>query len=166
MRGGIFVSSAKSCRDAFSRLGTRDCRIKSPVAKTWRLAETQECVSTGGFRVVCLSRLGVAWRLGETQECVSTGGFRVVCLARLGMRRGDAARGSRMASPRVCLGACGDYSSPLPLSSGGVTGSSLPSSPPPGWPGLSSSLSESPLAPPWPAEVSGAFDFWPMTSRL
>ena len=89
-----------------------------------------------------------------------------VCLARLGMRRGDAARGSRMASPRVCLGACGDYSSPLPLSSGGVTGSSLPSSPPPGWPGLSSSLSESPLAPPWPAEVSGAFDFWPMTSRL
>ena len=189
---GISVSSAKSCRDAFSRLGTRDCRMKSPVAKTWRLAETQECVSTGGFRVVCLSRLGVAWRLGETQECVSTGGvshglsfaswrclaawgdarmrlyrgFRVVCLSRLGMRRGDAARGSRMASPRVCLGACGDYSSPLGLSSGGVTGSSLPSSPPPGWPGLSSSLSESPLAPPWPAEVSGAFDFWPMTSRL
>ena len=71
---GISVSSAKSCRDAFSRLGTRDCRMKSPAAKAWRLAETQECVSTGGFRVVCLSRLGVAWRLGETQECVSTEG--------------------------------------------------------------------------------------------
>ena len=82
---GISVSSAKSCRDAFSRLGTRDCRMKSPAAKAWRLAETQECVSTGGFRVVCLLRLGVAWRLGETQECVSTGGFRVVCLSRLGV---------------------------------------------------------------------------------
>ena len=68
--------------------------------------------------------------------------------------------------PPVCVSPSGDYSSPLGLSSGGVTGSSLPSSPPPGWPGLSSSLSESPLAPPWPAEVSGAFDFWPMTSRL
>ncbi len=92
-------------------------------------------------------------------------GFRVVCLARLGMRRGmpPAVRGWH---PPVCVSPSGDYSSPLPLSSGGVTGSSLPSSPPPGWPGLSSSLSESPLAPPWPAEVSGAFDFWPMTSRL
>ena len=40
------VSSTKSCRDAFLRLGKQDCRIKSPIAKTWQLAETQECVST------------------------------------------------------------------------------------------------------------------------
>ena len=40
------VSSTKTCRDAFLRLGKQDCRIKSPVAKTWQLAETQECVST------------------------------------------------------------------------------------------------------------------------
>ena len=40
------VSSMKSCRDAFLRLGKQDCRIKSPIAKTWQLAETQECVST------------------------------------------------------------------------------------------------------------------------
>ena len=42
----INVSSTKSCRDAFLRLGKQDCRIKSPIAKTWQLAETQECVST------------------------------------------------------------------------------------------------------------------------
>ena len=42
----VNVSSTKSCRDAFLRLGKQDCRIKSPVAKTWQLAETQECVST------------------------------------------------------------------------------------------------------------------------
>ena len=161
---------------------------------SWRClaawGDVARCVSTGFLRV-CLACLGVAWRFAETQECVSTGrvfaclsfaswrclaawgdarmrlyrGFRVVCLARLGMRRGmpPAVRGWH---PPVCVSPSGDYSSPLPLSSGGVTGSSLPSSPPPGWPGLSSSLSESPLAPPWPAEVSGAFDFWPMTSRL
>ena len=111
---GISVSSAKSCRDAFSRLGTRNCRIKSPAAKTWRLAETQECVSTGGPRGLsfigavrgisvssakscrdAFSRLGTrdcrmkspvakTWRLAETQECVSTGFLRV-CLLRLGV---------------------------------------------------------------------------------
>ena len=42
----INVSSTKTCRDAFLRLGKQDCRIKSPIAKTWQLAETQECVST------------------------------------------------------------------------------------------------------------------------
>ena len=42
----INVSSTKTCRDAFLRLSKQDCRIKSPVAKTWQLAETQECVST------------------------------------------------------------------------------------------------------------------------
>ena len=42
----INASSTKSCRDAFLRLGKQDCRIKSPIAKTWQLAETQECVST------------------------------------------------------------------------------------------------------------------------
>ena len=121
--------------------------------------------SLQGFCVFASCALAIAWRFGETQECVSTVGSACLpCASR--HAKGDAARGSRMASPRVCLGACGDYSSPLGLSSGGVTGSSLPSSPPPGWPGLSSSLSESPLVPPWPAEVSGAFDFWPMTSRL
>ncbi len=40
------ASSTKTCRDAFLRLSKQDCRIKSPVAKTWQLAETQECVST------------------------------------------------------------------------------------------------------------------------
>ena len=44
--GTYFVSSTKTCRDAFLRLGKQDCRIKSPIAKTWQLAETQECVST------------------------------------------------------------------------------------------------------------------------
>ena len=42
----IIVSSTKTCRDAFLRLSQQDCRIKSPIAKTWQLAETQECVST------------------------------------------------------------------------------------------------------------------------
>ena len=46
MRRLNIVSSTKSCRDAFLRLGKQDCRIKSPIAKTWQLAETQECVST------------------------------------------------------------------------------------------------------------------------
>ena len=40
------VSSTKTCRDAFLRLSKQDCRIKSPVAKTWQLSETQEGVST------------------------------------------------------------------------------------------------------------------------
>ena len=66
---GISVSSAKSCRDAFSRLGKRDFRIKSPVAEAWRFAETQECVSTGFLRV-CLARFGIAWFV-ETRRATS-----------------------------------------------------------------------------------------------
>ena len=31
------MNSTKSCRDAFLRLGKQDCRIKSPIAKTWQL---------------------------------------------------------------------------------------------------------------------------------
>ena len=41
--GGVqlrITSSTKTCRDAFLRLGKQDSRIKSPVAKTWQLAET------------------------------------------------------------------------------------------------------------------------------
>ena len=60
---GISVSSTKSCRDAFLRLGTRDCRMKLAIAEAWRFAETQECVSTGGrVFVFCAASLAKrAW---------------------------------------------------------------------------------------------------------
>ena len=60
---GISVSSTKSCRDAFLRLGTRDCRMKLAIAEAWRFAETQECVSTGGrvFVFCAASLANRAW---------------------------------------------------------------------------------------------------------
>ena len=60
---GISVSSTKSCRDAFLRLGTRDCRMKLAIAEAWRFAETQECVSTGGrvFVFCATSLANRAW---------------------------------------------------------------------------------------------------------
>ena len=67
---GISVSSTKSCRDAFLRLGTRDCRMKLAIAEAWRFAETQECVSTGGrVFVVCAASLAKrAWRFRESRQ--------------------------------------------------------------------------------------------------
>ena len=57
---GISVSSTKSRRDAFLRLGTRDCRMKLAIAEAWRFAETQECVSTGGrVFVFCATSLAI-----------------------------------------------------------------------------------------------------------
>ena len=60
---GISVSSTKSCRGAFLRLGTRDCRMKLAIAEAWRFAETQECVSTGGrvFVFCATSLANRAW---------------------------------------------------------------------------------------------------------
>ena len=67
---GISVSSTKSCRDAFLRLGTRDCRMKLAIAEAWRFAETQECVSTGGrVFVFCAASLAKrAWRFRDSRQ--------------------------------------------------------------------------------------------------
>ena len=81
---GISVSSAKSCRDAFLRLGKRDSRIKLAIAKAWRFAETQECVSTGGrVFVFCATSLANRARRfrdsrqGDAARRVSTSFFLV-----------------------------------------------------------------------------------------
>ena len=67
---GISVSSTKSCRDAFLRLGTRDCRMKLAIAEAWRFAETQECVSTGGgvFVFCAASLANQAWRFHDSRQ--------------------------------------------------------------------------------------------------
>ena len=67
---GISVSSTKSCRDAFLRLGTRDCRMKLAIAEAWRFAETQECVSTGGrvFVFCAASLANRAWRFRDSRQ--------------------------------------------------------------------------------------------------
>ena len=71
---GISVSSTKSCRDAFLRLGKRDCRMKLAIAEAWRFAETQECVSTGGRVFVFCAASPVIWNVrgisvSSTKSC-------------------------------------------------------------------------------------------------